>query len=108
MRNLPDSTYGMYERFKWEMHAKQECVDSSNYFNDTVFLTPVYLSFYNQTSCLIDQSGAFFDAILFTICTSYSQSNESIEEKAVYMNNIHSKTIQWETWKKSCCIIKDI
>ena len=29
-----------------------------------------------------------------------------IEEKAVYMNNIHSKTIQWETRKKSCSIIR--
>ena len=41
MRNLPDSTYAMYERFKSEMHATQERVDSLNLFNDTVFLTPV-------------------------------------------------------------------
>jgi len=27
------------------MHAKQERFDSVNYFNDMVFLTPVYLSF---------------------------------------------------------------
>ena len=38
MRNLPDSTYDVYERFKLWMHAKQECV------LDTVFLTHVYLS----------------------------------------------------------------
>ena len=41
MRNLPDSTYAMYERFISEMHATQERVDSLNLFNDTVFLTPV-------------------------------------------------------------------
>ena len=30
-----------------------------------------------------------------------------LEEKVVYMNNIHDKTIQWETRKKSCneCIL---
>jgi len=27
------------------MHAKQDHIDSLNYFNDTVFLTHVYLSF---------------------------------------------------------------
>jgi len=27
------------------MHAEQEPADSLNYFNDTVFLAPVYLSF---------------------------------------------------------------
>jgi len=27
------------------MHAQQERVDSLNYFNDTVFWTPMYLSF---------------------------------------------------------------
>ena len=46
---------------------------------DTVFLTPVYLSFVcNQTSRFINQSGACFDAILFIISTSDSQSNKSI------------------------------
>jgi len=46
MYNLPNSTYGMYERFKRGMHAKQERVDNLNYFNDKVFLTPVYLPFF--------------------------------------------------------------
>jgi len=32
MRNLPDSTYDMYERFKCVMHVKQERVDSLNFF----------------------------------------------------------------------------
>ena len=44
MRNLPDSTYDVYERFKLGMHAKQERVERLNYSNDTVFLTHVYLS----------------------------------------------------------------
>ena len=78
MRNLTDSTYGNYERFKWGMHAKQERVDRLNCFNDKVFLIPVYLSFCNQISCFISGSGACFDAMLFAISTSYSQSNESI------------------------------
>ena len=34
----------MYERFKRGMNAKQERVDSLNY-GDTVFLSPMYLSF---------------------------------------------------------------
>jgi len=33
------------------MHAKQERVESFNYLNDTVFLSPVYLSF--ETKYLI-------------------------------------------------------
>jgi len=45
MRNLPDSTYCVYERFKRGMHATQERVIRLNYFNDTVFWTPMYLSF---------------------------------------------------------------
>ena len=28
------------------------------------------------------------------------------EEKAVYVGNIHGKTIQWKTRKKSCSIIQ--
>jgi len=36
MRNLPCSTYDVYERFKLGMHAKQERVDRLNYSNDTV------------------------------------------------------------------------
>jgi len=35
----------MYEQVKRGMHANQERVDSLNYFNDTVFLTPMYLPF---------------------------------------------------------------
>ena len=46
MCKLPNSTYGMYEWFKWGMHAKQEHIDSLNYFNETAFLTHVYLSFF--------------------------------------------------------------
>jgi len=64
MRNLPDSTYDVYERFKLWMHAKQECV------LDTVFLTHVYLSVCNQTRGFINRSGSCFDVILFTISTS--------------------------------------
>jgi len=60
------------------MHAKQKHVDSLNYFSDMVFLRPVYLSFCNQISRFIYRSGACFDVILFTISTSYIQSNESI------------------------------
>ena len=73
--------------------------------------------FCNQINRLIYRSSACFDAILFTISTSYSQSIKLvepvrlhtgavyIEEKAVYMNSIPGKTIQWETRKKSCSII---
>jgi len=60
------------------MLLKQERVNSVNFFNDTLFLTPMYLSFCIQTSRFIYRSHACFDAILFTIFTSYSQSNESI------------------------------
>jgi len=42
MRNLPDSTYYVYKRFKWGMHAQQERVDKLNYLNETVFWTPMY------------------------------------------------------------------
>ena len=46
---------------------------------DTVFLTPVYLSFFvTKQVVFINQSGACFDAILFIISTSESQSNKSI------------------------------
>jgi len=38
----------MYERYKWVMHVKQERVDSLNYLNDTLLLTPVCLSFLQQ------------------------------------------------------------
>ena len=54
------------------MHVKQEHVDSLNYFNDTLFLTPVCW-FCNQTIRFNYRS----DAMLLTISTSYSQSNES-------------------------------
>jgi len=59
---------------------KQRRVDNLNYFNDMVFLTPVYLSFVfdNQTRCFINRSGACFDATLCIISTSDSQSNKSI------------------------------
>ena len=77
MRNLPDSTHGKYERFKWGMHANQERDDSLNYFNDTMFLTPVYLSFLQPNKSFYLSRDFCFDAILFTISTSYSQLNES-------------------------------
>ena len=32
-------------------------------------------------------------------------SRVNIYETAVYMNNIHNKTVQWETRKKYCSII---
>ena len=35
MRNLPGSTYDVHERLKLGMHAKQERVESLNYYNDT-------------------------------------------------------------------------
>ena len=35
------------------MHAKQERVDSLNYFNDTLFLTPVYLSFFTSKQIVL-------------------------------------------------------
>jgi len=50
--------------------VKQEHVDSLNYFNDTLFLTPV-CCFCNQTIRFNYRS----DAMLLTISTSYSQSN---------------------------------
>ena len=31
-----------------------------------------------------------------------------IEEKAVYVDNIHGKTIQWKTRKKTCSIIVSV
>ena len=45
MPNIPDSTYGICELSKPGMHANQEVDNSLNYSNDTVFLTPIYLSF---------------------------------------------------------------
>jgi len=47
------------------MRAQQERVERLNYFNDTVFWTPMYWSFCNQTSLFINRSGASFDDILF-------------------------------------------
>ena len=52
--------------------------------------------------------------MLFTISTTNTQMSECVrlhtgavymQEKAVYMNNIHDKTIQWETRNKYCSII---
>ena len=45
MCNLPDLTYGLYDRFKCGMHEQQERIDSLKYCNGTVVLTPVSLSF---------------------------------------------------------------
>jgi len=57
------------------MHAKQQRVDSLNYFNVTVFVLLMPLSFYNQTRRFIYRCGAYFDDILFAISTSNSQLN---------------------------------
>jgi len=56
------------------MHVKQERVDSLNYLNDTLLLTLCVCLFCNKISRFNYRSN---DAILFTISTSYSQSNES-------------------------------
>jgi len=55
------------------MCVKQERVDSFKYLNDMLFLTPVWVFFCNQTSHFNYRS----DAMLLTISTNYSQSNES-------------------------------
>jgi len=55
----------------------------------------MFVSVYLQIRCFIYRSG---DA-LYREC-SY------IEEKAVYVINIHVKIVQWESWKKYCSIIK--
>jgi len=79
MRNLLDSTYGMNERFKRGMHAKQERVDSLNYFLlHRILNTYIFVFFCNQTSRFIYRSGSNYGAMLFTISTSYSQYNKSI------------------------------
>ena len=72
-----------------------------NYSNDTMgVLTHVYLSVLQPNTPFIYRSGACFDAILFTISTSYVQPIKLVEpvrlhtgpvymeEKAVYMNNL--------------------
>jgi len=68
MCNLPNSTYGMYER----MHAKQERVDSLNYFNDTVFLT------------LINRSGAYCLSSLLVTANQISRLGEAPHGSCVY------------------------
>ena len=55
-----------------------------NYSNDTVFLTHVYLS------------------VLYLNKSFYLSK---VRHNTI-VNNIHDKTIQWETRKKSCSIIK--
>ena len=42
--------YCVYERFKWEMHAKQEQL---NYFNDTVFYNYVFVFFATEQVFLL-------------------------------------------------------
>ena len=59
--------------------CENERVDSLNYLNETVFSTPVYLSFLQPNKLYyLYRIGAFLHAMWFTISTSYSQSNESI------------------------------
>ena len=59
MRNLPGPTYDVYEGFKLGMHTKQERVESLNYSNDTVFFTPMYLSFLQQNNFFLSKRGLF-------------------------------------------------
>ena len=105
--------YNMSDLNEWCMwnNLRLEHVDSLNY------ITRVFGFFYNQIRRFNYRSGTCLDTMLFTISTSYAQPIEwvkwvrlhtvavYIEEKAVYMNNINGKTIQWETRKKSCSII---
>jgi len=65
----------MYERFKGGMHAKQYHIDSLNYFNDTVFLTHVYLSFLQtkQVVLLIEAVPVATPYCLSSLLATYNQ-----------------------------------
>ena len=41
-RALTGSTFGVYGRFKSEVHTNKESVDNLNFFNDTVFITVMF------------------------------------------------------------------
>ena len=64
MPNIPDSTYGICELSKRGMHANQEVDNSLNYSNDTLFLTPIYLSFFATKQAVL-----FIEAV--PVSTSY-------------------------------------
>jgi len=92
------------------MHAKQERFESLNYSNDTAFLTHVYLSVLQRNkSFYLSKRHLFRRHIVHHLY--YLQPIKLVEpvrlhtgavymeEKAVYMNNIHGKTIQWKHGK---------
>jgi len=90
------------------MHAKQERVGSLNYFNGTLFLTPVYLFFCHQNKSFYLSKQRLFRRHFFYLklqpikwvdLVRLHTGAVYIEEKAVYMDNIHDKTIQWEARK---------
>ena len=96
------------------MHAKQERVDSLYYFNDKLFLTPVYLSFFTskQIVLLIEAAPVSTSCCLPSLLATANQISRLGEpcilgrKNPVYVGNIHDKTIQWETRTQSFSIIK--
>ena len=94
-RALAGSTFGMYSRFRSGLKTKQDPDYSLNFFLMTQCSMQLCLRLVsNQTRRFIYRSGE----ALYREC-SY------IEENAVYVINIHDKTVQWESRKKACSII---
>ena len=92
---LTGSTFGIDSWFRSGRETKQEPVDSLNIWMTHCSLQFHLCLFCNQTQRFIYRSGE----ALYREC-SY------IEEKVVYVDNIHSKTIQWKTRKNDCSIMK--
>ena len=109
MHHLADSTYGMYERFKWMMHVKNNVLKVWTILLTRCSCHMCICLFCNQTRRFIYRSGACFGAMLFTISTNYNQISQNDElphgtrvygRKKPCIVHIHGKTIQWETRKK--------
>jgi len=67
MRNLPDSTYDMYERFKCVMHVKQERVDSLNFFLWHVVLNCVFVFFTTKSVVLMTEARLFRRQVVYDL-----------------------------------------
>ena len=88
--------------YSWQQ-LDQGCKQNKNlltvklFLNNTVHTTDWLCLFFNQTRRFINRSGE----------TLYGKDSY-IEEKAVYINIIYDKTVQWKTWKQSCIISVDV